>query len=136
MDQRVDSSDDTFEEKVLRKKRSTIKCRINQKLQYITKHTAAVLEQSYAEENKETVDDEIVKISPKKEILLSNISMDSKDDPKYVKQLLLSLYKPEELLNLSVTGRATKNSKLVQYSKNCFSPNKLLYIYRKSFLFF
>lgn len=130
VDQRVDASDCSFEEKELRKKRPNIKLRINQKLQYITKHARAVMNRTAMEEREEV--DEVIKISHKNEILLSNISMDSKDDSKFVRQLLVSMYKPEELVNLSVTGKATNNPKHTQHIKNCISPAKLLYIIRKS----
>lgn len=128
MDERVDASDDTFEEKFLRKNRSYIKRRMNEKLQYIAKHTENIMEQTALEESSEP---EVIKLSAKREIILSNLSSDSKDDQKYVRELLLSLYKPEELTKLSITGKATKNTNFIQNNKNCISANKLQYIFRK-----
>lgn len=135
MDQRVDESDDTFEEKYLRKKRSAINRRINEKLQYIAKNGENLIDQHSLEET--LIDEpEDIKLSQKREIILSNISKDSKEDPKYIKELLVSLYKPEQLTNLCVTGKSTRNSKLVQYNKNGISPNTMKYIIRKFFFSF
>lgn len=136
MTERIEKSFGTAEEKQARSKRSKVRSYINQKLQYIRKRGKTVNSSVYS--NKEiSIKMEEIQLSKHREVLLDNISKNSKDDAKFINCLLLGLYRLEELAKLSVTGKTTRNKKMSQTVKQPICPHKLLYIfseYRKPLL--
>lgn len=137
MEERVNRSSGTNKEKQARLKPGSIRCCINQKLQYECKKykkKSQIFSRSKPVTSLSRKFEEIpvkleeISLSKQREILLRNISNNSVDDRKFINCLLLGLYKPEELMRLSVTGRTPTNKKKSEITKQPICPQKLLYI--------
>lgn len=131
MNARVERGHGTFKEKQNRLKNANIRSCINQKLQYECKKYKKIVQTKSKEI---PVKMEEIFLSKQREILLRNISNSPEDDRKFINCLLFGLYKPEELMRLSVTGRTpTNNKRSSQITKQPICPQKYLYICSKYF---
>lgn len=78
-----------------------------------------------------------VELLTKKQLLnLSLIDVSEDHDSKYIQKLLFSLYTPDEINGISVSGKPTKNPKYHTPNQTAckpISPIKLQYIYCEYF---